>query len=270
MSAFLLALPAYRQLASMQLQLLLTYRTWLLIDLLGVLAQIYLVRMVWTAVYAGRDSVNGVGLEELITYLTLALLHTSWLMASYLGGYIHQRVREGTVAIDLARPAPYLGQLFAIQAGHTAGSLAVVLLSLPLAALVGRLQPPASPGAALAYGVSLFLAWLVNQLLCLLIGLIAFWTTEFRAFLGIYAYVTQFFAGALVPLAFFPDWLRVLAEWLPFRTQAALPLAIYLGQATGPALLRALAIQLAWVVVLAVAARLVWRRAYRRVVVQGG
>jgi ABC-2 type transport system permease protein len=46
--------------------------------------------------------------------------------------------------------------------------------------------------------------------------------------------------------------------------------SIYLGQTQGIDVLSALALQIFWIVVLAFLARLVWGRAMRRVVIQGG
>ncbi len=100
--------------------------------------------------------------------------------------------------------------------------------------------------------------------------LVTFWTVETSGFFVIYRFANQFFAGALVPLWFFPPALRTLADLLPFQTQAHLPLAIYFGMLTGPDLLRALGIQAGWVVILALLARWLWGRAYRRLVIQGG
>ncbi|MFD0596026.1 hypothetical protein ACFQZ4_30165 [Catellatospora coxensis] len=48
------------------------------------------------------------------------------------------------------------------------------------------------------------------------------------------------------------------------------PAALYLGQATGWAALKLLAIQAAWVLALWWGARLIWRRALRALTVHGG
>ena len=263
------ALPAYVQLVSMRVQTLLAYRFRLALDLISLALQIYLLRMVWTAVYAGQETVGGIALPTLITYLTLAQLQT-WVMQPELAWEIEDRIRDGKVAIDLARPVPYLPQLLAQQVGSTAGLALLVVAALPVALLVGSLQPPASLQAGLLYLVSLTLAYLITVLIGLIIGLIAFWTLEFGGFMMMYSFINAFFSGALMPLTFFPAWLRAVAELLPFQTQAFLPISIYLGQLQGAAALRALGVQAVWVLLLAGLVNVVWRRAMRRVIVQGG
>lgn len=269
MSTMVSNLPAYVQLAGMRAQTLYAYRFQVVLELASMVLQIYLLRMVWTAVYAGQASAPGIDLGTLISYLTLAQIQT-WVMQPNLGWAIEERIRDGTVAIDLARPVPFLPQMLAQQVGETAGLLPFVAVALPVALLVGGLQPPASPAAAGLYAVSLALAYLITVLIGVALGLIAFWTLEFSGFMMMYTFINAFFSGALVPLTFFPAWLRTLAELLPFQTQAFLPVSIYLGQLQGEAAARAIGVQLVWVVLLAAVIRLGWGRAVRRVIVQGG
>ena len=120
------------------------------------------------------------------------------------------------------------------------------------------------------YAVSLVLAYAISILASLILALLVFWTYETHGVTAIYSFVTQFFAGALVPLWFFPDGLRAVAELLPFQTQAYLPLSIYIGRLAGGDALRGLGVQVFWIVALFVISNALWRRAIRRVVIQGG
>ena len=61
-----------------------------------------------------------------------------------------------------------------------------------------------------------------------------------------------------------------VVEWLPFQATTYVPASIYVGSLAGSEAWRAIGLQLAWVVILGLAAALMWRRAMRRVVVQGG
>jgi len=262
-------LLAYVQLARMAQQRAYVYRVGLLFNVASILIQVYLLKVVWTAVYAGRSSVGGLGLPTLITTLTLANLQL-WVMAPFIANYLYQQVYNGKIALDLARPVGFLSQMLALQAGYTVGLIPYVVLAFPAAWLLGGLQPPASALDALLYVVSLALAYLISVLLGLLLGLSAFWTLEMGGFLGMYRFVSQFFAGALVPLPFFPPPLRAVTGILPFQAQAYVPLTLYEGQLQGVSVVAPLALQLFWVVALYALSRVVWRRALRRVVVQGG
>lgn len=262
-------LPAYLQIVSMWLQTFYTYRFNLAVELATLLVEIFLLKVVWTAVYAGRPSVAQIDLSSLIAYLTLVNLQF-WFLPNLLASYIPDRVRQGLVAFDLARPVSYSSQMLANQAGSTLGTLLNLMVVFPLAILVGGIAPPTSLRAVIFYLVSTVLAYLISALIGLLLGMVAFWTLETEGFLAIYYFVNRFFAGTLVPLWFFPPVLRTAASLLPFQALAFVPVAIYLGKLDGADLLRALALQLFWVVALSVVARIAWARAVRRVVVQGG
>jgi ABC-2 type transport system permease protein len=262
-------LPAYLQIAGLWPQMALTYRVELAFRVFGILLKVYLLKVIWTAVYAGRGVVDGVELRELIAFITLAQFQV-WVMFPLIADYIQERVHEGTIALDLARPVPFLGQLLAHQLGATASYLPFVLLAVPLALVLGGFVLPASLSAGLLYLLSLALGYLVSVLLGMLLGLVSFWTLQTWGVIAIYDYTNQFFTGALVPLWFFPTWLRQVADLLPFQAQTFIPLSIYIGQVPAHEIPAALGIQLGWVVALFALTWIVWQRAMRRVVIQGG
>ena len=262
-------LPAYLQIAGLWPQMAYTYRVSLAFDVLRLLLKVYLLKVIWTAVYHGRSVVDGVELDHLIAFITLAQLQV-WVMAPLIAGYIQGQVRSGQIALELARPVPFLGQLLAHQVGATVAWLPFVVLAVPLGFVLGGIVPPASPAAALLYLLSLVLAYLVAVLIGMIMGLWSFWTLQTGGILAIYEFANEFFTGALVPLAFFPALLRRVADLLPFQAQAFIPISIYMGQPLAWGVGGALALQVLWIGVLFIVAWVMWRRAMRRVVIQGG
>jgi ABC-2 type transport system permease protein len=73
-----------------------------------------------------------------------------------------------------------------------------------------------------------------------------------------------------VPLVYFPRWLRVISDLLPFRGMMQTPADIFLGHLTGTNAFTALAVQTAWCAALVLAGRAMVVAATRKVVVQGG
>ncbi|MFF3995248.1 ABC transporter permease [Streptomyces cyaneofuscatus] len=262
-------LRAYLACARMEFRAALTYRTAYLSSFVMMLLQIWLLTVVWKALYDGRAEVDGLGLTTMTAYATLTTLQYQ-LVSPWRSSPIDQRVREGKVAVDLLRPIGFPGQMLAGQLGWASAAVPVLLVALPFALLIGAGQAPASTAAGFAYPVALLGALLVNQLLGLLLGLVSFWTLEVSGALMAYRFVAQFFSGALVPLWFMPGPVRAAAEWLPFQATAYTPAAVYLGQVEGPAIVAALGVQLAWIAALGALAAYVWSRARRRVMSQGG
>ncbi|MFB4196526.1 ABC transporter permease [Streptomyces carpaticus] len=260
---------ACRAMAHLHLRGQLMYRGDFLLRMLGLLIQVALLALVWRAIYPEGEAVS---LETQIAYVTYAAVQ-NWAFTppGLAPSAIPQRVREGSVVFDLARPLGFPAQMLSAQAGVTAALLPFALLALPFAILVGGAQVPASAAAALASVVSLVPALLNALLLAVLVSMVCFWTLEMTGIFMIHRVVAQFFAGALVPLWLMPHWLAGLAHVLPFQTITYTPVALYLGriEGTGP-VLGALAVQLGWTVALWLLLRWVWARAHHRVVVQGG
>lgn len=266
---------AYLAVGRMQFRTVLVYRSDFLIAMVVLLLQIFALRVLWTAVYDGRESVAGNGdagqiaLSTQIAYATLAALQF-WLFNSWAGSPIPARIREGKIAIDLSRPIGLLQQGISGSVGATVALVPFAVLALPFAMLVGGAAEPASFTALIGYVVAMVVAYAIATLLTTLTSMISFWTLETSGFILSYRVFAQFFAGALVPLWFMPDWMRAVAEVLPFQATTYAPVAIYLGQIEGTAVWMAIGLQVFWVAVLWLLLRLVWSRALRRVVVQGG
>ena len=104
----------------------------------------------------------------------------------------------------------------------------------------------------------------------LVIDQLCFWTLRNGAAMLILIFAQNLLSGVYAPLWFFPDWFITLSSFLPFQATLSVPLSLYVGRIplsdAGPQL----AVQAAWVLVLALLTRLLWRRAARRVISQGG
>lgn len=260
---------AYFELVRMGAKITFVYRANVIFQLAGVIVQVYLLKAIWTAIYVHSSTGHQVQLPVLISYLTLANLQT-WVLTPKITDVLEERIRTGDVALDIAKPISFPARLMAQQFGIALSMVPFAVLGLPLAWLAGGLQAPASGVALLLYIVSCLLACCVVSLMGLLMGLISFWTFQLAGIQLIYRFVTQLFAGALIPLWLFPPALHTVAILLPFQAIAFLPVSIYLGQMQGTELAGAFATQLIWVLLLSALVQLIWFRAQRFVIVQGG
>ncbi len=253
----------------MQVRTAMSYRTDYLFSLIGLLVQVFLLTVVWRSVYHGRDTVSGIDLSAQLAYTTIGTVQY-WLFSPWTFSIVPERVRTGRIAVDLVRPLPFLGQITAAQVGLTAGVAPFAVLALPIAILIGGAAAPGSVLAGFAYGLSFVLAYCLATLFGAVVGMVAFWTTEVSGFFMLYRMVGQFLAGALVPLWFMPGWLSALAYVFPFQAMNYTPLAIYLGRDHGGRIVVDLGVQVGWLALAAGLLLLVWSRALRRVISQGG
>ena len=261
--------PAWVAIARTSIRHHYTYRFNALLAILFTGLQIYLLTVVWKAAYGDRTDVDGIAIGQLLVYLTLAQLQLRFLQME-LDGDIEGRIRLGQIGFDLSRPVGYPSQLLAAAVGDMIGQLPMLAVAFPIALIAGELSGPPSVAVGFGYAAALLLAWILAALLNMLIGLVSFWTLEMSGFRMIYNLVGNFATGALVPLWFMPDALRIVIQVLPFQAIAFVPVSIYVGAPATGALWSALLLQAMWIGVLIFAIRWIWGQAFKHMVIQGG
>jgi ABC-2 type transport system permease protein len=230
----------------------------------------YLRAVVYLSVYRGQDTVAGYSLNEVIsfTWITQALL-----MVVALWGWweIEETIRSGDVVSDLAKPFSYLGYWFARDLGRAAYFL--LYRGIPIlmfAQLTFGLRWPASPLTWVALALSMTLSVTVSFAWRFLLNAIAFWTTDSRSIGNLASIAVTLASGLIVPLPYFPDWIRGVIQALPFAGLLQTPTDVFLEHVVGSGLVLAIGQQLLWSVIMLAAAQLVFSFAVRRLVVQGG
>jgi len=234
----------------------------------SILVRLYLMKMVWTALYRQNAGPAGVPLHAVLTYTCVALLMSLVLEIDGTRA-IREKVREGTIATDLMKPISLPLYFFSDGVGMTLLHAVLIVPALVLALLIVHVDVPAPPVLA-AFALSFALGYLVNFVLNFLMNSVAFWTLETFAIQLMVRWASDLLSGQIVPLIFFPGVLERIVLALPFAAIYSTPLLIYLGTIPPSGYARAFALQLLWFAVFALLGWAMWRAARRRVVVQGG
>lgn len=211
-------------------------------------------------------------------YATTAGVTYAWITQALIGPVhiftwdeLALRVRSGDVAVDLARPVDLQLQYAAADVGRAAAiTLPRGLPPLAVGAVMFGLTLPASPVAYLAGAVSVALAVGISFACRYLVNLCAIWLLDVRGMLTVYVTVSSVLCGLVIPVHWFPGWLAALASVTPFPSMLQAPADVLTGRTAGAGLPALLGTQLAWLVGMLAAGRLVQRLGTRRLVVQGG
>jgi ABC-2 type transport system permease protein len=181
------------------------------------------------------------------------------------------RVRTGDIAVDLARPVDL--QL-AYGAADVGRGVAVLLpRSLPIllvGAVVTGLALPRSPWPYMLAAVAVLFATMLSFACRFVVNLAAFWIVEVRGVVGLYVLLSTLLSGLVLPITWFPSWLRLLAILTPFPSMVQTPADVLLGRLSGMSAVSALGVQVGWLVVVGAVGRLALAAGSRRLVVQGG
>lgn len=245
-----------------------TYRMEVFTEIGSLVVRVYLLRSLWTALYAQNIAPMGLPLHSMITYATVALL-MSLILEVDGTRQIREKVREGTIATDLMKPISLPMYFFSDGVGQTGLHALLVIPSVLFALLLVRIDVPPAP-VFLAFLLSFALGYLVNFFLNFLMNAIAFWTLETFAIQLIVRWVSDLLSGQIIPLSFFPGVLGKIVFALPFAAIYSTPLLIYVGIIRPQQYTAYFAAQALWLGLFAALSTLVWRAASRRVVIQGG
>jgi viologen exporter family transport system permease protein len=245
-----------------------TYRMEVFTNVGSLLIRLYLMKAVWTSLYAQNAAPAGVPLHAILTYTVVALLMSLVLEIDGTRA-IRDKIREGTIATDLMKPISLPLYFFSDGVGMTLLHGVLIVPALVLSLAIVRIDVPPAHVLA-AFALSFLLGYAVNFLLNFLMNCVAFWTLETFAIQLMVRWMSDLLGGQIVPLIFFPGLLQKFVLALPFAAIYSTPLLIYLGRIPPSGYLAAMAAQVGWCAAFAALSAVVWRAAQRRVVVQGG
>jgi ABC-2 type transport system permease protein len=260
----------YVSLARLQVQQALSYRGATLLDVAGSLVSVAALYYLWRAVFSAQDHVGRIDWAEMQTYVLLSASLNGCVEATAQVSMV-TAVRSGQITVDFLRPISFLR----MQLAQTVGRVLVEgTIRSGATILVGPLlihgSPPCSKLAGALFVASAFLALAVMFFINFLTAMFCFWIVDAKGLLWAQSAIVRAFSGMLVPLTLFPDWLRRLAEVLPFRSVSYTPVAIYLGMIRGPAVFTALGHQIVWLLILVALIHVLWPHGMRALVIHGG
>jgi ABC-2 type transport system permease protein len=182
------------------------------------------------------------------------------------------RVRTGDVVSDLLRPMDLMLNYVATDVGR-AGYAALTRFVVPVVVglLAFDLYLPTNPVSYALFVLSVVLAVLISSACRYLVGLSSFWLLDIRGVNMLWVFTSAAAGGLYFPLPFLPGWLETLlwvATPCPALLQGPLDVLVVRGGLGHSWLL--VGAQVTWLVAVVVLARVVQRRALRRLVIQGG
>ena len=245
-----------------------TYRFEVFTRIGSLAVRVYLLRVVWVALYAKNAAPHGIPLHTIITYSAVALL-MGLILDIDQTRLLHDKLHDGSIVVDFMKPISVPLYLFSDGTGEVLFHAALLIPSLILALFIVHIDVPSLATLGF-FAISFFLGYLVGFFINFILNCIAFWTLEISAVQLILTWVTDLLGGQIVPLLFFPAEVQHFIFALPFAAMFSTPLLIYIGEIAPDRYLEVMGLQVLWIAILGVISIFVWRAGARRVVVQGG
>jgi len=225
---------------------------------------------IWKAIYVNGSAIEGFDFSAMLTYVGVG-----WIIRSFyfnnIDQELSQQVAEGKLVMDLIKPVNIQMMYIAQALGESIFRLA--LLTAPTAVvllLVFPLKKPASWTNAVAFLVSAGLTFFIVAGINFAVGTLAIRLLSILGLLRAKYFLLELFSGLLIPISFFPQSFQTVLNFMPFQYISYVPLLIYLGKIQGVGLLKAIGMQIFWVLVMFAIGDIMWKWSSRKITIQGG
>ncbi|WLR51274.1 ABC-2 family transporter protein [Bacillus tianshenii] len=224
----------------------------------------------WTAIYGGKESIEGLSVIQMVTYIAVAWMARAFYFNN-IDREIAREIKEGKVAVELIRPYHYLGMK--TMQGLGEGIFRLLFFSLPGMVIVYFIFPlelSASFSIWLFFAASLVFSFVINTQINLLTGILTFFFFNNDGLIRAKRVTIDLFSGLILPISFYPGWAQEIMKFFPFQAISYIPSMIFTEGFNGNEVLDAIGFQLVWSVVLIIPIWLLWNLAKKRLVIQGG
>lgn len=230
--------------------------------------------MVYRAFYGADANAFPMTLSATAAYVWMQQAFLAFFATWMMENEIFDSIVNGNISYELCRPIRIYNMWFS-------RSLAIrisraVLRCFPILIVAAFLPQPyglAAPESVMCFVlfvVTLVLGLLVTVAFCMFVYVLTFFTISPQGLRIVFTSMVEFFAGAIIPLPFFPQNVKTVLELLPFASMQNVALRIYSGSMAANEIKEAVGLQIFWLAVLVIMGSALCRYAEKKVTVQGG
>ena len=187
---------------------------------------------------------------------------------------IMDSIQSGTIAYELCRPVDCYAMWYVKNLAERLSK--VCLRGLPILVVAAFIPSPygftlpADGLHFLLFIVSVILGNTVVISLNMLLFTTAFYTTSTQGTRMLFATVTDFLCGGILPLPFFPAAVLGVLKYLPFTAVQNTPFLLYTGYYRIEDAVFNIGVQVVWIFILVISGRMWLSASFKKVTVLGG
>lgn len=230
--------------------------------------------MVYIAFYSSGEKNTPMTLSQVITYLWLNQALLALVNQFTRDKELFNLVKEGTICYELARPKNLYFMWYFKVLGEKLSS--VLLRFFPLLIVTVFLPSPYNMGLPVSFTnfilflLSLSIGSLLVVSLTILYPIITLTIMSEKGIVNLMITISNILSGVLVPIPFFPDFLKTISVFLPFQYISDLPFRIYIGNTGIKEGIEGIIIQFIWLLILIIIGYFLMKKNLKRVAIQGG
>lgn len=259
----------YIEFALKKFQNKMTYRLDFFMGIVNTVITIVVYLCIYKALYGNATEIDGITYSMVATNFVIALGLSSAFEFNEM--FLPDKILNGNITNEFLKPVNFILRLLSESIGE--GLFKVVFQFIPallVTLLHTKLCSPKSVASLMFMLPSIMLGYLILWLISFIIQTWSFWIISVWGIITIKNVFVNILSGALLPLWFMPSVLRKMISFTPFESIYFTPVRIYLGELSGTELLTSMAMQVGWILVLAILANTFWKKGVKKLVIQGG
>ena len=229
---------------------------------------------VYISFYESGGSNLPMNLSELVSYVWLGQSFFALIYLWYKDKEILNLIKTGNISYELCRPQDlyfmWASKILSERLSNvTLRFIPVVLIALLLPSPY-NLDLSITLPRLLLFVLVMILSSILMTVLVLLYHVICLFTLDERGVVNIFMILSDILSGLVIPVPFFPDYLKNISNILPFRYISDLPFRLYVGNISINEGLVGIIIQIIWIIILIILGRFITKKALEKAVIQGG
>lgn len=230
--------------------------------------------MVFRAFYQADASAFPMSFSATASYIWLQQAFLAFFAAWMMENEIFDSIVNGNIVYELCRPISIYNMWFSRSMANRMSRAVLRCFPILLVAVFVPqpygMDAPASIPHFILFVVTLLLGLAVTVSFCMLVYVLTFFTISPQGLRMLFVSAVEFFAGAVIPLPFFPEKIQKILELLPFASMQNVALRIYSGSMTNEQMGKAICLQVFWLVGVTMMGKGLCKVAEKRISVQGG
>lgn len=244
--------------------------------LAGILTQIFFA-LIFIMIYLAFYESGGnppLKWQELVNYIWLQQAFFALVYPFDRESELLSMIRNGNLAYELIRPQDFYFKWYIKMLSKRL--VAVLLRFIPLILLAVflpypfHLSNPYSVNNLIIFIIALILGLFLTTSLNLLMHLLTMFTLDEKGVLTTYNVISEILMGGVIPLPFFPSWLKQIAEHLPFRYIGDFPFRIYSNSIPLEEGYTLILGSIIWIIITIIIGYIVSKISLKKAVIQGG
>ncbi len=241
------------------------YRAHFFVGLIKIPLTLIAFYYLWSAIFgfSGVEIIKGYTFAEMLIYYVLSMV-VGAIVYCDVDAWMNEEIKNGELVGDFLRPMAYVWQLFYNYLGLRVLAFLIEVLPVSIIALFFLNITLPSLLFGILFIIAIVLAMFINYFFTFCVGLTAFWLKEIQGIRRVKNVIVAFLEGALIPLTFFPLIFQDIFKYLPFQYLRFVPINIFLQKYALSEIIILLIIQLVWIFIFFILAKVVFKFAFKK------